>query len=106
MDELLDDDDRYTLENSFTFNPDDLAGKAKDYGEEIAELTSFLDDLAVSIPTDTKVQILVDDIQQAFFSGHDTVLVFTQFTRHAQLAPGRAQGHRRLADRLLHGSRR
>ena len=80
MDELLDDDDRYTLENSFTFNPDDLAGKAKDYGEEIAELTSFLDDLAVSIPTDTKVQVLVDDIQQAFFSGHDTVVVFTQFT--------------------------
>ena len=80
MDEMLDDDDRYTLENSFTFDLEDLSGKAKDYAEEIAELTSFLDDLAVSIPTDTKVQVLVDDIQQAFFSGHDTVVVFTQFT--------------------------
>ena len=80
MDEMLDDDDRYTLENSLTFNPDELTGIAKDYGEEIAELTSFLDELESHIPTDIKVQTLVDDIEQAFFSGHRTVVVFTQFT--------------------------
>jgi len=80
IDDLLDDDDRYTLENSLTFNPEDLSGVAKDYGEEIAELTSFLDELAANIPTDTKVQTLINDIEQAFYSGHKTVVVFTQFT--------------------------
>ncbi|MCL1599273.1 MAG: SNF2-related protein, partial [Actinomycetia bacterium] len=80
MDEMLDDDDRYTLENSVTFDLEDLTGVAQDYGAEIAELTSFLDDLAVNIPTDTKVQALIDDIQQSFFAGHKTVVVFTQFT--------------------------
>lgn len=81
IDDLLDDDDRYTLEHSAVFDVEDLEGDlAKRYGEEITELESFIGDLERFIPTDTKVQRLSDDIQQAFKSGHRTVLVFTQYT--------------------------
>ena len=79
LEELLDDDDRYTLEHSVLFDPDDLEGDlAKRYGEEIAELESFIGDLEHQIPHDTKVQRLSADIHQAFLDGHRTVLVFTQ----------------------------
>ena len=81
LEELLDDDDRYTLEHSVLFDPDDLEGDlAKRYGEEIAELESFIGDLEHQIPHDTKVQRLSADIHQAFLDGHRTVLVFTQYT--------------------------
>jgi hypothetical protein len=79
-DQLLDDDDRQVLETSVAFDPEQLSGKAKQYGEEIAELTSFLHDLEAGIPEDSKVAQLTRDIQQAFFAGHRTVVVFTQYT--------------------------
>ena len=98
MDEMLDDDDRYTLENSFTFDLEDLSGKAKDYAEEIAELTSFLDDLAVSIPTDTKVRVLVGRHSAGvLFRTRHGRCVHTVH-RHAQLASGRTQRHLPLPD--------
>lgn len=79
-DELLDDDDRQVLETSVIFDPEQLSGKARRYGEEIAELTSFLHELEAGIPEDSKVAQLTRDIRQSFFDGHRTVVVFTQYT--------------------------
>ena len=80
LETLVDDDDRYTLESTVGFEPDQLTSAGVALADEIAELDSFLGELEAAIPTDTKVQQLVDDIHAAFTGGHKTILVFTQYT--------------------------
>lgn len=78
LDQMLDEDDLYALE-AFDFDAETLSDRAKDYGAEMSELASFIDDLRSAIPTDTKGERLAKDIQHAFEAGHRTVVVFTQF---------------------------
>ena len=79
LDEMLDDDDKFALENSSTFEPDQLSEHAIDYADEMEELRGFIAQLEVAIPRDTKAQKVSDEIHQAFLDGHRTVVVFTQF---------------------------
>lgn len=76
---LVDDDDRAALEG-VDYEPDELESAIALMEEEIAELESFVSELHKALPNDTKVKTLIDDIQNAFKDGHQTIVVFTQYT--------------------------
>ena len=78
--EFLDEDDRGALENLPDLDADSLEDTVIVLEQEIDELESFVADLNRAIPSDSKVERLVDDIESAFLSGHRSVVVFTQFT--------------------------
>ncbi|HJQ96534.1 MAG TPA: helicase-related protein, partial [Acidimicrobiia bacterium] len=79
-DQLLDDDDRYALENLTNFEFDELSNLAKPYAEEIAELRAFLSELEAAVPHDSKARAAIERIKESFRAGHKTIVVFTQFT--------------------------
>lgn len=80
VDELLDDDDQYALEN-LALDFDDLSDDARLYAEELAELQSFVAELEAAIPNDTKGRVVNEQIKKLFTSdGAQSVVVFTQFT--------------------------
>ena len=77
-DELFDQDD---LSADPTLPFEDLEKTpVQELEHEIHELQSFLAALQKLPPDESKMRLLHELIEQAFNSGHDTVLVFTQYT--------------------------
>jgi Helicase conserved C-terminal domain len=77
---LLDPDDLAALEASTLFEFDDLPGVGKGVAEEARELGNFLAELAKRPPDESKMTYLHNELEEAFRSGHETAIVFTQYT--------------------------
>lgn len=75
--ELLTDDDNFDVEDSL-FDPEAFDVRSDRLRDEIAELRSFLAELATITGEDTKASRLVQDINQALHT-YSSVVVFTQY---------------------------
>lgn len=77
---LLDPDDLAAIEASTLFEMDDLPEVGKGVAEEARELGEFLAELAKRPPDESKMTYLHNELEEAFRSGHETAIVFTQYT--------------------------
>jgi hypothetical protein len=77
---LLDADDLATLESSILFDLEDLPETKQKFVAEANELAEFLADLERRPPDESKMAYLHDELEDAFRSGHQTAVVFTQYT--------------------------
>lgn len=77
---LLDPDDLAAIEGSTLFDLDDLPEVGKGVAEEAQELGEFLDDLAKRPPDESKMTYLHNELDEAFRSGQETAIIFTQYT--------------------------
>lgn len=77
---LLDPDDVAALEYSGLLDLGDLPEAKLSLAAEVAELDSFLEDLARRPPDESKMTYLHNELEDAFKGIHDTVIVFTQYT--------------------------
>lgn len=80
LEQLLDDDDRAAVEGSIDEDESEVGGAAQGMAEEISELHSFLRELERRPPNESKMEYLLDELDQAFEGPHDTIIVFTQYT--------------------------
>jgi len=78
--DLLTLDDVATLEESTAFDPDLFEGPALQFASEVAELKSFIAELEKRPPVESKMERLREELMEAFYSDHDTAVVFTQYT--------------------------
>lgn len=79
LESMLDLDDLIGLESSASSDFDRLEARVADTSEEIEELEAFLGELRDRPPDETKMEKLHDELVEAFSSGHDTALIFTQY---------------------------
>jgi Helicase conserved C-terminal domain len=77
--DLLDEDDVTVLETS-NLADEDIEERARELAHEVAELRSFLEELAKRPPDESKMAYLHQELRDAFAGRHDTVIVFTQYT--------------------------
>ncbi len=77
---LLDPDDLATIESSTLFDREDLSEIGKAVAKEAGELRDFLAELAKRPPDESKMAYLHNELDDAFRQGHETVIVFTQYT--------------------------
>jgi hypothetical protein len=77
---LVDADDLAAVEASMLLDLDDLPEAGKALARETRELGEFLVELARRTPDESKMTYLHDELEDAFRSGHDTVVLFTQYT--------------------------
>jgi hypothetical protein len=89
---LLDPDDLAALENSALFDAFELPEKKQKLVEEAQELGEFLEELGRRPPDESKMAYLHQELDDAFREGHNTAIVFTQYTDtmdyvRAQLLP-------------------
>ena len=78
--DLLTADDVAALEGSAAFDPDVFEGLALQFANEVAELKAFIKELEKRPPVESKMEQLRDELMEAFYSDHDTAVVFTQYT--------------------------
>ena len=77
---LLDPDDLAALEYSTLLDVDDLPAAQQNFAAEAEELADFLAELAKRPPDESKMTYLHGELDDAFTGGHDTAVVFTQYT--------------------------
>jgi hypothetical protein len=77
---LLDPDDLAALEYSTLFDIGDLPAAQQNLAAEAEELADFLTELAKRPPDESKMTYLHGELEDAFTGGHDTAVVFTQYT--------------------------
>jgi superfamily II DNA/RNA helicase len=78
---LLDQDDVSALEGSDLADADaELSGDTRGLAREVQELESFIAELERRPPNESKMGRLLEELRTAFAGGHDTVVVFTQYT--------------------------
>lgn len=77
---LLDPDDLATLEYSTLLDIGDLPDAKRQLITEANELADFLSELANRPPDESKMTYLHGELEDAFTGGHDTVIIFTQYT--------------------------
>jgi hypothetical protein len=99
--ELLDTDDKTATEDDDgAADLTAIAGpiSADLLSTEIAELDSFIADIEALGGHDTKAEQLYDDLKDAFASGYDSVVLFTQYTDTMNYLRDRLAGpYRRVA---------
>ena len=77
---LLDPDDLAAIESSTLIDLEDLSKTGKAVAKEAKELGDFLAELAQRPPDESKMGYLHNELEDAFRQGHETVIVFTQYT--------------------------
>jgi hypothetical protein len=77
---LLDPDDLAALEYSTLLDVGDLPDVQKSLVAEANELTDFLAELERRPPDESKMAYLHGELDDAFSGGHDTAIVFTQYS--------------------------
>jgi hypothetical protein len=77
---LLDPDDLAAIESSALIDMDDLSKTGKAVATEANELGDFLEELAQRPPDESKMEYLHNELDDAFKQGHETAIVFTQYT--------------------------
>ena len=78
--DLLTGDDVAALEGSTAFDPDAFEGPTLQFANEVAELKAFITELGKRPPVESKMEQLREELMAAFYSDHDTAVVFTQYT--------------------------
>jgi Helicase conserved C-terminal domain len=78
--DLLDEDDIAALETSALVDVGELSIAGCELVDELREVEEFLSLLKDRPPDETKMRQLGDDLRDAFMFGHQSVLVFTQYT--------------------------
>jgi hypothetical protein len=76
---LLDADDIVALESTALFDVANLPDDKVDLVAEVAELDSFIDELAHRPPDESKMTYLRNELHDAFHGLHDTAIIFTQY---------------------------
>jgi hypothetical protein len=76
---LFDPDDLISLETTALLD-EPLPATQRHLAAEVEELRDFLGVLAKREPNESKMTYLLDELREAFFGVHDTVIIFTQYT--------------------------